>query len=330
LKRSAAIKPSSILVIRRDNIGDLLCTTPLLHALRLHYPQTKIAVLANSYNAPILENNPDIDTVYAYTKAKHSQHSKLVAIWKEWRLFRLIKQARYELIIHANPTAHPRTAKLARYLKAGLTLGVTDNDTDYDICIKKDELASGHHVEQVFSLLKPLGIEGAPGPLTLATRQPYQPNTPTVIGIHLSSRKPDNRWPEANYRALIEQLLTHGFDIELFWAPGSEQDPHHPGDDELARRVKEGFDDRVRLIQTQTLAELVEGLNQCDLMVCPDGGTLHIAAALQKPLVALFGCTDPAVWGPWGTRSETLTGNGKASAITVDAAIKAVSSLTGN
>jgi ADP-heptose:LPS heptosyltransferase len=61
----------SILVVRRDNIGDLVCTTPLFSALRRRYPQAWIGALVNSYNAPVLDRNPDLDGVVVYTKLKH-------------------------------------------------------------------------------------------------------------------------------------------------------------------------------------------------------------------------------------------------------------------
>ena len=60
-----------ILVIRRDNIGDLVCTTPLLAALRGRFPQARIVALVNSYNAAVLDGNPDVDEVLSYTKLKH-------------------------------------------------------------------------------------------------------------------------------------------------------------------------------------------------------------------------------------------------------------------
>ena len=60
-----------ILVIRRDNIGDLVCTTPLLAALRRAKPGAWIGALVNSYNAPVLERNPDVDAVIPYRKLKH-------------------------------------------------------------------------------------------------------------------------------------------------------------------------------------------------------------------------------------------------------------------
>jgi len=85
---------SRILVIRRDNIGDLLCTTPLFAALRNHYPDAWIGVLTNHYNGPILAGNPDINASFTYRKAKHrSAGESRLAIWGEtaallWRLRR--------------------------------------------------------------------------------------------------------------------------------------------------------------------------------------------------------------------------------------------------
>ena len=52
-----------ILVLRRDNIGDLVLTTPVLAALRQRFPHARIEALVNSYSAPVLEGHPDIDRV---------------------------------------------------------------------------------------------------------------------------------------------------------------------------------------------------------------------------------------------------------------------------
>ena len=57
-----------ILIIRRDNIGDLICTTPLLHAARRQFPEAYIAVLASSYNVAVLDRNPDVDDVFVFLK----------------------------------------------------------------------------------------------------------------------------------------------------------------------------------------------------------------------------------------------------------------------
>ncbi len=316
-----------ILVIRRDNIGDLLCTTPLFTALRRHYPDAFIAAMVNSYNAPVLKNNPDIDRVYTYTKAKHSNTFRVLAWFKEGALFLRLKKEKFDLIIHANPTVHIRTRRLVRFLNAPHQIGVDDTNRYYNMMIAIHDLPKGHHVEQVFYLLQPLGIQGTPGPLTLLPQTPFESNKPFTVGIQLSSRKIDNRWPYSHYECLIETLLAEKRRIMIFWSPGRRDNPQHPGDDDLAYSLEERFKGRITLCETKTLQQLIEKMNQVDLMVSPDGGAMHISAALRKPTVALFGCTDPKVWGPWQTECQILEGHGSAENIKVSEVVDAINNL---
>lgn len=321
-----------ILVIRRDNIGDLLCTTPTIAALRRRYPRAHIAVLVNSYNAPVLANNPDIDKVYAYTKAKHSAGLTLAAWWQEWRVYRHLRRERFDLIIHANPSFHERTAKLVRYLAGKYQLGVSDNphDKTFNIAVPPQNVSGTHHVERVFSLLRPLGILESPGPLVL--RNPAVDSNlladrkDPVVALHISSRKPCNRWPLAKFVKLIE-ALPPDWKVEVFWAPGSANDRKHPGDDENAQKLRELCGDNVHLVATTSLAELIAGLVHADCVVCADGGAMHVAAALGKPLVALFGCTDPASWGPWQVAHRLHLGHGDATTIDEAEVIQSVFEL---
>ena len=61
-----------ILIVRRDNIGDLICTLPLVSSLRKLFPKGRIDILVNSYSAAVVSRHPDIDNVYVYTKLKHN------------------------------------------------------------------------------------------------------------------------------------------------------------------------------------------------------------------------------------------------------------------
>src|SRR3989304_5858745 len=72
---------NKVLFIRRDNIGDLICTTPAIHALREKFPAAKIGVLVNSYNADAVAGNPDVDEVYVYEKAKHAEGKNRFLVW---------------------------------------------------------------------------------------------------------------------------------------------------------------------------------------------------------------------------------------------------------
>lgn len=303
-----------ILVVRRDNVGDLLCTTPLIHALRRRFPAAQIAVLCNSYNAAILTNNPDINTVYQYTKAKHGQSNRLLAWIKEWDLYRLIRRAGFDLAIHASPLPHPRTARLLRWLAIPHRVGVDDvSHSLYTHAIPTCDIQGTHHVEQVFSLLRPFGITANPGPLVFIPplaawgAAKLQTTPRPLIGIHISSRKICNRWPIAHVATLIEILLHAKYNVTLLWAFGEENDPRYPGDNHSARELIERFGQALTIYPMETLKDLIVALAQTHCVITPDGGAMHIAAALNKPVIALFCCTNPATWRPWCPTHRVLT-----------------------
>jgi heptosyltransferase-3 len=87
----------------------------------------------------------------------------------------------------------------------------------------------------------------------------------------------------------------------LLWAPGSRDNPRHPGDDEAAQQVI-GMANSASVIPVATpdLKTLIAALSLAGRVVCPDGGAMHLAAALGKPVVALFGDSPVNRWRPWG------------------------------
>lgn len=291
-----------ILVIRRDNIGDLICTTPLLQTLRHHYPQAWIGVLANQYNAPVLQGHPAVDDVLAYEKAKHRAPG--ISRWSVWwataRLLGQLRLKGVDLAIVASSGGE----RFARLVGARRTIA--------------DKPTGRHEVENCMALLAPLGITDSPGPVSIhadaACRDRMAQRLPSgfrgpVLGVHLSARKPSQRWPEDRFVAAIQGLLAAGAigHVLLFWAPGDEQDPRHPGDDSKSQRVLAALDGLpVTPMPTAALPELIGGLDLCNLVFCADGGAMHVAAGLGKPIVCLFGDSGAAQWRPWGVPHELL------------------------
>jgi len=62
-----------VLLVRNDNLGDLICTTPAIEALRKKYSKAKIDIVVNSYNYLGIRNNPFVDKIYIYTKPEHKK-----------------------------------------------------------------------------------------------------------------------------------------------------------------------------------------------------------------------------------------------------------------
>jgi len=342
---------SKILVLRRDNIGDLVCTTPLIRALRVKYPGARLDALVNSYNGPVLAGNPDLDHVYAYTKGKHREPGEtlLGAYSRRLGLLWRLRRVGYDLVILAGDGDTVRARQLAKWLAPGRILrfaapGLRGGKADLVVAADEPGL---HAVEQAFRLLAPLGIVDTPPALRLVpppaalgqaraalVGTPGGEPTARRLAIHISARKPSQRWPQERFIELMRRL--HDADpalvFLLFWSPGAEDNPLHPGDDGKAAAIMaQASDLPIIPYATQRLDELIAGLALCERMVCSDGGAMHVGAALGLPIVCFFGQSDTVRWRPWGVPHVLLQAPSKQVAdIGVDEALAAYRQLPGN
>ena len=302
-------KSPRLLIVRRDNIGDLVCTTPLLRALRIRYPDGWIGVLANSYNAPVLAGNPDIDEVFVYTKAKHRAPGESLAgiFRRRFKMMMELRRLRLDEVMLATPAPQPRGVALARWLKPQRIVGFgAVPGLDIALAATTEPLSEA---EDVFRLGARHGVAGtAPPCRVVAPPGLAKPDLPTVA-IHISARKPSQRWPTERFAALLPMLLaSQAMRFVLLWSPGAADNPLHPGDDEkmAALVAMLGADFPVAVVPTQTLPQLIAALAGCDAMICADGGAMHLAAGLGLPIVCLFGDSTAARWRPWGVPYRLL------------------------
>jgi len=298
-----------ILIIRRDNIGDLVCTTPLIAALRQRFPEAWLGALVNSYNAPVLDGNPDLDEVFVYTKAKHRGEGESLPgiLWRRLMMMRRLRRMHLDDVILANPSSQPRVTALARWLKPKRIIGFGDGG-GLDVSLPVDD-AGRHEVEDVFRLTAIYGIDGPPPACRVMAPLAVSP-APSffTIGIHISARKPSQRWPAERFAETMRTLAAQGpARFLLLWSPGEEDNPLHPGDDAKARDVLERASSNAVIPRpTQTLPELIAALAECDALICSDGGAMHLGAGLGLPIVCLFGNSGAARWRPWGVPYRLL------------------------
>ena len=192
-----------ILVIRTDNIGDLVCTTPLLAALRQQYPTAWVGVLTNSYSAPALEGNPLVDEVIVYHTAKHLDEGRS-ALWSYVQRLKTVvylRRKRIDLVLIPSVGGQASARRVARWVGARTVLANADSP-------------ARHEVEKVFALLSQLpganGKEQIPPCLVRpealrvkALREklglPVEAGRRLRVGLHISARKPSQRWPAASF-----------------------------------------------------------------------------------------------------------------------------------
>jgi ADP-heptose:LPS heptosyltransferase len=342
------MKPYRILIIRRDNIGDLILTTPLFEALRGRYPQAYIAALVNSYNAPAIVGNPHLDAVFSYTKGKHAAGE---SVWQAYlrrvKLLWRLRKMRFDVVLLPNGGPAPRALKLARLLKPKHIVGfVGENGSlpGVDLPVPHGGGGKLHETEDIFRLLAPLDVLGPIPALTvipdarLVDRMRLKLPVSTasdlapLVALHISARKEKQRWPIACFAELARRLdAQYGAHFLLFWSPGDENNPFHPGDDGKAAQLLADLSDlSITPMSTDHLSELIAGFSLVDCAVLSDGGGMHVAAGLGKPLVCFFGNSSAERWHPWGVPYELLQKPSRdVSEITVDEAVEAFGRLMG-
>jgi ADP-heptose:LPS heptosyltransferase len=298
-----------ILVIRRDNIGDLVCTTPLISALRRRFPQGWLGALVNSYNAPVLDGNPDLDEVFVYTKAKHRGDGESLPgiLWRRLKMIRRLRAMELDDVIIATTSPQPRVIKLARWLKPKRVIGFGAVD-GLDLALPLDD-AKRHEVDDVFRAAAVYGVDTPPPACRVFVRSPKPASQDLTVGIHISARKPSQRWPAQRFADTIKAIAEQGpVRFFLLWSPGDDTNPLHPGDDAKAQDVLRLTADSAAVIPrpTQSLADLITALSECDTLICADGGAMHVGAGLGVPIVCLFGNSDAARWRPWGVPYRLL------------------------
>lgn len=272
----------------------------------------------------------ELSGVKSYIKLKHAGGfaGRLSSVFsKIWQLY-CLRAKRYDLLVYVGDGSTPYARRTIGFLHPIRAIAFTGGDS----CIQKGiELVHSPKLDrqpeylEILSLAKALGIPEPyqwkmpllhpPNELGRVASDPNLANRYSQsIGIHLSARRPRQQWPTKNFASLIELLcvkLLHAR-ILITWSPGRTDDKLHPGDDRKADELlkliaSEPLSTRVQFKPTPTLTSLLKVQSECDVVFCSDGGAMHLAAALGKPVVAMFGDSDHRRWRPIGYKNRIIT-----------------------
>lgn len=317
-----------ILVVRRDNIGDLVCATPMLAALRDRYPDAHIAALVNSYNAGVLSGNPAVDAVHAYTKLKHLEPGQtwMRAVLARLGLYNALRKQIFDYVILAKSGFDRYGLAFARRIRPRHIVGFAPPEERgakaITIPVPPAAYNELHEAEVMMKLAAALDVTEPPGPLRVFAAPEevasWRARYPALgrrdrqwIALHISAREPGRIWPTEHFVELARILAKeHGAGIVLLWSPGAPDNPRHPGDDTKAASIASALGEAVPVLpaRTERLEELIAILSLCDGFIGADGGAMHIAAGLGLPMVALFE-NNPYKkrhWYPWQVPYEMV------------------------
>jgi lipopolysaccharide heptosyltransferase III len=277
-----------ILVVALRRLGDVLLTTPLIRSLRRAWPDATLDVLVFGDTAGILDGNPDVDRVIAMPVRPTFLQSLACAAG-------LLK--RYHLAISTQSGDRPT----AFALLAGRThVGPTwPGNRIKRLMLGRSAAAGGgvHRVEEVLRIADALGIAriaevvapaGTPAP-GHAVAEPY-------AVIHASPMFRYKQWTRDGWRALAQALGDRGLAVVATGGPADRDFLDALWHDMPAVR---------RLDARLAWPEIATLLSRAGVFVGPDTSVTHLAAASGCPTVALFGPTDPRLWGPWPAQGLT-------------------------
>ena len=297
-----------ILVIKPSSLGDVIHALPFLNAVRESFPKAEIDWVISKSLAGLLEDNPLIDNLIILNKDSWKNIRKLPKTLAEIaRLKRHLKKKKYDIVVDLQGLL--RSGLIAKTTPATTKVGFADSREGsslfYDKKISVER--SAHAVDKCLAAAKEIGARVKKAKFPLSVGKDAKKSVKELLGdtkeyivIIPSARWRSKRWPAEKFAALIKKI-----NIPCVLA-GTR------GDRKISKNIIDSFNKGgaknkagvIDLCGKTGLKELVALLAGAKAVVSNDSGPLHIAAALNRPSVAIFGPTDPVKTGPYGWQTN--------------------------
>jgi heptosyltransferase-1 len=321
MKPDPGISPKRILIVKLSAIGDVVQTLPMVEALKSHYPQAQIDWVVEEEASDLLLGHPALEKVIVSRRRSWSKGLFLKGNF--WRTLRELgkfigelRSAEYDWIIDNHGIfksgllvllsrgrrkigfkASPKIAHEGNYLFTNERYEPRNIET--------------HALERYLDLIAQAGVRVdkpalnypvPPASLRKAEKLLEQngfARHPLVI-LHPMAKWPTKQWPLKNFARVATAFVHKGAAVVLTGGPDDEEPVR-----EILREIQDP-EKVLNLVGRTNLRELAGLFFLSDLVVTPDTGPMHLAAAVQAPLLALFGPTAPWRTGPYGNGHVVL------------------------
>ncbi len=275
-----------ILVFSFSFIGDAVLSTSVIQPLCRHFSDAHITLLVGPRAFDLLATDPNIDAALVYDN--QGEH----AGWKgRLRLIKTLRLVKFDLVVNLRDSLMARCVgaeywgmmrgesnrhAVTRYLEILQRQGIDTTDAHPHLQLTEAERAAAHRF------------------LTKAGLTSEQ----LLIGIHPGGNWEYKLWDAKNYAQLANALCKEQKASILLFAGPNER--------ELQAQVAKMMDTPPILVKTENLRHLAALISACDVYVGNDTGPMHIASAVDTPVVALFGSTNHIRSGPYGEKHAVL------------------------
>jgi len=296
--------PRRILIFKPSAIGDVVHTLPILGLLKRRWPEARISWLVTPVCAPLVEGHPLVDEVILFNRKRfgHAWRSP-TAMTAFFRSLRLLREKQFDWVVDFQGLFRSGLMTLAT--GAPVRVGFDDAREGapwfYTHAVSSGGWWHQHATGRYLHLAEALGCEMSPVEYEFAVDDADRavaaklvghdrPYAVLIPGTHWLTK----RWPVERFADVVAPLKQR-FGLESIVA-GS------PDDAVLGNSIGGALN----LCGRTTLRQTIALLEKASLVIANDSGPMHIASALGRPLVALFGPTNPILTGPYGRLDSVI------------------------
>lgn len=295
-------------MIKPSSLGDVVHALPVLHGLRARYPAAKIDWLIGSAFAPLLEGHGELDDLILFDRTRYGRVGRSLQVTRQFATFlHDLRARRYDLVIDLQGLF--RTGFLTWASGARVRIGFRDTRegawvfyTDYVGTGSRDP--DQHAVDRNYDVARLLGFQDVRIRFDLSLtesdraealsliRQAGLPDGRGVLAVVPGARWETKVWLPARFAEVIDTLHgERGLRSMLLGGPDEVGLCHR-----IADASRSG---PVNLAGRTTVRQLAGVIGLADVVLCHDSAAMHLAVALDRPLVCVIGPTNPHRTGPY-------------------------------
>ncbi len=288
-----------------SSLGDVLHTLPFVAVLRENFPAARLTWLVHPQFGAFVPDPPVVDEVLYFDKVKFNKMG-LCAKWAYYKEMRALLHSRnFDLVIDMQGLF--KSAVMAASSGCKNRIGYCEMREGSGLVSKAvtGTHAKDHVIERYLDVARYLGCTvneiRFPMPDLHKEWQAVQKKTKAIKSSYVvlvpGARWETKKWPPEHFAKLAEMLLHEGEQVVLAGAP--EDVP-------LSGKITETVNGVTDLTGKTSLRELGALIQHCTAYISGDTGPLFIAAAVKRPLVAMYGPTRPERTGPYGSKEAAI------------------------